>query len=93
MELTKGLVVRAIAGRDQGGYFVVLSIQDGYAEIADGKRRKLEKPKRKNVRHLRGTRQVVDLAGITNKQLRNVLKPYQTGAAQEAGAGLPESGR
>ena len=93
MELTKGLVVRAMAGRDQGGYFVVLSLKDGYAEIADGKRRKLEKPKRKNVRHLQATKQILNLEGITDKQLRNVLKPYQTGADTTQNTALPESGR
>ena len=39
MEITRGLVVRALAGRDMGGFFVVLSVDGGYAEIADGKRR------------------------------------------------------
>ncbi|MCC8111817.1 MAG: KOW domain-containing RNA-binding protein [Ruminococcus sp.] len=92
MELTKGLVVRAKAGRDQGGYFVVLSLQNGFAEIADGKRRKIEKPKRKNVRHLQGTKQVLNLEGITNKQLRNVLKQYQTDDFEET-VELPELGR
>ena len=41
MEITRGLVVRALAGRDMGGFFVVLSVDGGYAEIADGKRRRL----------------------------------------------------
>ena len=36
MELTKGLVVRALAGRDMGNFFVVLSVDGGYALIADG---------------------------------------------------------
>ena len=40
MEITRGLVVRALAGRDMGGFFVVLSVDGGYAEIADGKRRR-----------------------------------------------------
>lgn len=77
MELTKGLVVRALAGRDQGGYFVVLSVKDGYAIIADGKRRKLAAPKRKNIRHLQMTGHLVDLDCVTDKKLRNVLKEYQ----------------
>lgn len=77
MELKKGLVVRAMAGRDQGGYFVVLSVENGFAEIADGKRRKLEAPKRKSVRHLQMTRTLVDLESVTDKKLRSVLKQYQ----------------
>ena len=74
MELTKGLVVRALAGRDMGNFFVVLSVDGGYALIADGKRRKLASPKRKN---LQRTDQFVELDGVTDKKLRNVLKQYQ----------------
>lgn len=77
MELTRGLVVRALAGRDRGGYFVVLSAENGYAYLADGKRRKIEAPKRKNIRHLQMTATLVDLEGVTDKKLRSVLKQYQ----------------
>ncbi|MFR0854478.1 hypothetical protein [Ruminococcus sp.] len=77
MELTRGLVVRALAGRDRGGFFVVLSVEDGFAEIADGKRRKLSAPKRKNIRHLQGTKSFVSLEDATDKKLRNALKQYQ----------------
>ena len=77
MELTKGLVVRTLAGRDMGNFFVVLSVDGGYALIADGKRRKLASPKRKNLRHLQRTDQFVELDGVTDKKLRNVLKQYQ----------------
>lgn len=77
MELTRGLVVRALAGRDRGGYFVVLSVENGYAYIADGKRRRLDAPKRKNIRHLQMTDTLVDLEGVTDKKLRSVLKQYQ----------------
>ena len=48
MEFVRGLVVRAAAGRDEGGFFTVLSAENGYAVICDGKRRSLSHPKRKN---------------------------------------------
>ena len=47
MEIVKGCVVKAKAGRDKNGYFVVLDLDGEYAMISDGKRRPLEKPKRK----------------------------------------------
>ena len=74
MELTKGLVVRALAGRDMGNFFVVLSVDGGYALIADGKRRKLASPKRKNLRHLQRTDQFVELDGVTDKKIRNGVR-------------------
>ena len=46
MDIVKGSVVRATAGRDKDKFFVVLSTDGVYAQIADGKRRKVQKPKK-----------------------------------------------
>ena len=47
-ELQPGCVVRSKAGRDEGRYFIVLSLDgDEFAWVADGDLRKVEKPKRK----------------------------------------------
>ena len=45
MDIVKGSVVRATAGRDKDKFFVVLGREGDYALIADGKRRKVQKPK------------------------------------------------
>ena len=51
--LTVGSVAMSAAGRDSGRAFVVLGEADNdYVLIADGKLRKLEKPKKKKRRHL-----------------------------------------
>ena len=76
MKLMKGSVVRAEAGRDGGGYFVIVDADEKYCFIADGKSRKLEKPKRKNIKHIRTTDSMIDLNDITDKKLRNVLKQF-----------------
>ena len=76
MKLLKGSVVRAEAGRDGGGYFVVVDSDEKYCFIADGKSRKLEKPKRKNIKHIRTTDSMIDLNDITDKKLRNMLKQF-----------------
>ena len=76
MEPEKGLIVYAMAGRDKGRYFVVLEAEKGYALIADGKTRKLAKPKRKNAKHLRMTGTKIALTQITDKKLRVLLKEF-----------------
>ncbi len=49
-----GSICLARAGRDRGKYFVVSQVLEGeYVAIADGKTRKLSKPKRKKRMHLR----------------------------------------
>jgi len=77
VKLIKGSVVRARAGRDKDGYFVVAAFDDKYCFIADGKSRKLDKPKRKNLRHISLTDSVIEnINDITDKKLRTLLKEY-----------------
>lgn len=51
-EVRIGQVVQSICGRDAGKFFLVLALQGGFALIADGKVHKIEKPKRKKLKHL-----------------------------------------
>ncbi|MBP1564402.1 MAG: KOW domain-containing RNA-binding protein [Oscillospiraceae bacterium] len=76
MEIVKGMVVKAIAGRDKGIYFVVTEISGDrkYVLISDGRTRKLSGPKKKSIKHLKMTGTVIDINDITNKKLKMVLK-------------------
>ena len=56
MEIVKHSAVLSRAGRDAGRYFAVLDVADGYATIADGDLRKLDKPKHKKIIHLGATK-------------------------------------
>lgn len=73
--LQKGQVVFSAAGHDQGSFYVVVQVDgDGACRIADGKRRQLRDPKRKNPKHLRPTDSVIDLTNIgSDKALRRAL--------------------
>ncbi|HSQ88554.1 KOW domain-containing RNA-binding protein [Romboutsia sp.] len=52
--LSVGQVVRATSGKEQGRLFFIIKIVDHeYVFIADGKKRKLGKPKLKKVKHLK----------------------------------------
>ena len=76
MDIAKGSVVIAKAGRDKGKPFVVTEVIDSrYALIADGKRRPLERPKKKNLIHLQATSAAVDCV-TTNRQLRIFLREF-----------------
>ena len=52
MDIAKSNIVRSIAGRDAGSYFFVLATEEDFLLLADGKRRRLESPKRKRTRHV-----------------------------------------
>ena len=79
MDIQKGSVVRAKAGRDKGGYFVVTDILDSTKVlISDGKHRKVQNPKLKNVIHLEVTKEVAQ-DFTTNRQIKSFLKSYLEG--------------
>lgn len=48
MEIDKSSLVVSKAGRDQGQLFYVIDADEQYVYLADGKSRRLEKPKRKS---------------------------------------------
>ena len=80
MQIKPGMVVKSLSGHDQARFYLVVKTDEDFVYIADGKRRKLEAPKRKNRRHLCRTTQTVEIEQITtNQQVRRVLWPYNYG--------------
>lgn len=77
MEFQRGLVVRSLSGHDKGGFFVILECDSKFAVICDGKRRKLEKSKKKNLIHLAVTNTVADEGSMqTNRGIRKFLSAF-----------------
>ena len=70
-----GEVVFSAAGHDKERFYAVVEVdRDGCCRIADGRRRGLGSPKRKNPKHLRATRGVIQLAQIgSDRALRRAL--------------------
>ena len=75
-----GMIVLAKAGRDAGRFFLVTSLAGQDLMLADGERRKLQKPKRKNPVHVQATSHTLPLDALTDKALRQALKPLNAAA-------------
>ena len=58
-QLKKGQIVRSIAGRDKGKFYLIVAWEDDIVWVADGRQKTLSKPKRKNLSHLWCTKDVV----------------------------------
>ena len=75
MEL--GTIVYSKSGHDAHRFYVVVEKSGGWVYIADGRRRKREKPKRKSPRHLAKTAKQVALSEVdTDQKLRRLLWEY-----------------
>lgn len=86
MQLTKGCVAKSLFGRDAGRFYAVLSVEGNAALIADGKVRRVERPKRKNAKHLCATGTQLSAESMaTNNQLKRALRAFN---APEAGLSI-----
>jgi len=67
------------AGHDKGSWYAIIRQESGFVYIADGRRRKLESPKKKNINHIEITRKTIELEHFTDKNLRKMLWKYNFG--------------
>lgn len=76
--LMVGKIVYSEKGRDKGKYLVVTNCDNNYVWVADGKERKLESPKRKNIKHISLTADSLNSDQFkTNKSLKKAIAVYK----------------
>ncbi len=77
MKIVTGMVVLSTNGHDKDSYYIAVKQENDYFYIADGKRRKLQKPKKKKVSHLAYTNTIVDTDHyMSNKMIKNTLRGF-----------------
>ena len=77
--LLKGQVVRSKKGRDEGKVYIIMEIiDDDLLLLVDGKLRKLDRPKKKKVKHLYIYKDIIDLdfKDLSDSYIRKKLLPY-----------------
>ena len=81
-EIGVGSAVISVNGRFAGRTMIVVRVHDGYAEVCDGKRRRLSAPKRKKLCHLRLLSPDIPPfevnAGLTDGALRRHIASIRT---------------
>jgi ribosomal protein L14E/L6E/L27E len=77
------ILAKSSAGHDKGSWYILVNQAADFVYIADGRRRKLENPKKKNIKHVEVTRKVIRLEHFTNKSLREALWSYNFGGESE----------
>jgi len=77
-------VIISLNGRDKDKFFIVVGKEDNYSFLVDGKRRKLEKPKKKKNKHIKHkgilepglALKLINGEKTTNKEIRKALAEY-----------------
>lgn len=87
MQIKAEMVVKSLSGHDKDRFYLVVRTDETHVFIADGKRRKLQCPKRKNPRHLQKTNRVLSLEEMTtDRKIRRALHDLnEAGAVAEQG--------
>lgn len=88
-DMRVGSIVLSTQGRDKGNYFLVVAVETGFVYLADGGMRKLSQPKKKNVRHVSDSGNVVDAIAVKllakqkvfDSEVKSALRQFQ----QESG--------
>ncbi|HEY5586361.1 MAG TPA: KOW domain-containing RNA-binding protein [Ruminiclostridium sp.] len=82
MDVVLGQVVYSKAGRDEGKIFVITQlIESNYVYISDGDLRRVDNPKKKKIKHLVITKDIIETIAkkisieskITNAEIRKAL--------------------
>ncbi len=79
-----GRVVISSAGRDKTRAMVIVKETENYLLVCDGKERPVERPKRKNPKHLKLTTTYLKAHQLeTNRALRKALKEFCSAYEEE----------
>ena len=84
-------IVLSVNGRDKGKLFFVIKKEDIYALLCDGKSRRIDKPKRKKMKHMRlkqrsdckTATKIRSGLKVTNSEVRRALAEYQQKAEEK----------
>lgn len=74
MDMKIGTIVQSTAGKDKGRYFCIVQLTENRCFVRDGDMRKIENPKRKNIKHLKPTAHTVQSEALqVNKNLKKAI--------------------
>lgn len=80
-----GMLAFSKAGHDKDGLYVIIRVDKEYVYLVNGKNHSLEKPKRKNVKHIQIIkhideslqRKLEENSKIQNEDIKRVIKLYR----------------
>ncbi|MFP4697102.1 MAG: RNA-binding protein [Eubacteriales bacterium] len=86
MDLQKGQLIKSKAGRDKDRLFVIIELTDEYVYLVDGSLRKIEKPKKKKIKHIQPVGVIIETLQdkinndqrILNSEIRKAIHLYET---------------
>lgn len=74
-----GFLAYSLAGHDKGEIYLIINETEDYVYVADGLVRTLDKPKKKNKKHIQIIKkgnQRIEISSVTNEEIKHFIKSY-----------------
>lgn len=75
-----GFLAYSLAGHDKGEIYLIIEETKDYVYVVDGAVRTLDRPKKKNKRHIqiikRNNRRI-EISSVTNEEIKHLIKLYK----------------
>lgn len=78
-----GMLAISKAGHDRRNVYVIIEEDDEYVYLADGKNRTVDRPKKKNKKHIQIIKKIQmekPQDGYKDLEIKRIIKMYQEGA-------------
>lgn len=73
----EGNIVGCSHGKEKNRLMVIICIKEDFVYICDGKRRKIQNPKKKRIKHIFETNHNLDIQQAnTDKKIRRILSEF-----------------
>ncbi len=73
VKIERGMLAKSLSGHDRNRLYIIIRAEEEYVWLVDGSLRTLDKPKKKNIRHI----QVIHRIPEVIKQALESKKPLQ----------------
>ena len=72
----RGMLAKSKAGHDKGHLYVIYDVDETYVYLVDGTLKTMEKPKKKNKKHVQIINEKYELSGMDDVGIKRILKLF-----------------
>lgn len=81
-----GYLAYSLAGHDKGEVYLITGEDDGCVYAVNGRSRTVDRPKRKNKKHMQVIKKagrITDISSVTNEETKRLIKLYCRGIKED----------